>query len=690
MQWLSEPSGRRIFSGAFLIFGVVLLLCYTLTVQSRSQQLQVWEATPERYFVEEKPLYTTADAPYYLRLAKNLQLGEYPRIDPKREFPLGRPNLERPPLLSQLLAWIGPWFPNLYLAGTWLVILGAGLFVLPLGLYGWQLGVPWAGLLGGLVGSFSIKYYVRTSVGRIDTDFLNLFFPLLTASLLLATYQSRQAKGVWTCSALAGFSMFLFSWWYDRPAFALGFFLILLVGLLIWRHPARHVFPALLLFILFSGPDYFLGSLQSLTVVLGIYLKIGLVSEAQAQAAVPVEFPHAYNWIAETIPLPPEQSLGLILNHPYWSGLGLLCFVLAAVRSWKQYLPLLPIFGLGSLALFSSQRFLFYLTPFVGFGLGLLLQPLWLWLGQQGARLHGRFFPAGALSTWMKDRSIVCAQLWLYLGLLLTWQALKPWTAIGFVPEPTLSPALYRAYEEVGQIVPEGGVIYSWWNHGNALLELTDRAVFHDGGSQYGPKTFFIARSLVSTDPQELKNLMHFLGALGDRGIERWQHSQRQLQQEIDSGKHRAREPLHLLLNQEMIEIFPILSDIGTWDTQTQRGNADKFVKLQCDRLEQQQLSCENFTIDLQRGLINEVIPLRRVVQSLQGNQVFLQEYQPQGLTLQLMMPDPQQFDQIYLLTERVWASNLNQLFLLGQDPLDLFEEELLRYPELRLFRLRP
>ena len=134
---------------------------------------------------------------------------------------------------------MSPFFAgNLYLSGHWLVILTGGLFVIPLGLYGWRIGYPIAGLLGGLVGTFCSEYYVRASIGRIDTDMLNIFFPILGAYLVLLACQAKSERWVWLWAGLAGLSMNLFVWWYERPGFTMGCFLTLLVGLIIWRHKA--------------------------------------------------------------------------------------------------------------------------------------------------------------------------------------------------------------------------------------------------------------------------------------------------------------------------------------------------------------------------------------------------------------------------------------------------------------------
>ena len=90
------------------------------------------------------------------------------------------------PLISFLIAKLTPFLNhNYYLAGTLLVPALASLFIIPLGIYFFKIGVPVSGLLGGLIGTFASAYYMRSSIGRIDTDMLNLFFPLLTGFFIL-------------------------------------------------------------------------------------------------------------------------------------------------------------------------------------------------------------------------------------------------------------------------------------------------------------------------------------------------------------------------------------------------------------------------------------------------------------------------------------------------------------------------
>ena len=189
---------------------MALLVCYGISVSVRYQQLETRKQNPQQFFVREQPLMTTLDAQYWLRWAKEYRDGEFYGTSHKRSYPSSTQwfreqqaqiissengtqaepvspfeRLTSPTsigLLSFISAMMSPFFAgNLYLAGHWLVILKGGLFIIPLGLYGWRVGYPIAGLLGGLIGTFCSEYYVRASIGRIDTDMLNIFFLILGA-----------------------------------------------------------------------------------------------------------------------------------------------------------------------------------------------------------------------------------------------------------------------------------------------------------------------------------------------------------------------------------------------------------------------------------------------------------------------------------------------------------------------------
>ena len=70
-----------------LLFAVVLLVCFLVSVLVRYQQFETWEKTPTAYFVGERPMMTTLDAPYWLRIAREYNKGIYGQKDGLRGYP---------------------------------------------------------------------------------------------------------------------------------------------------------------------------------------------------------------------------------------------------------------------------------------------------------------------------------------------------------------------------------------------------------------------------------------------------------------------------------------------------------------------------------------------------------------------------------------------------------------------------
>ena len=163
-----------------LLFAAVLLVCFLVSVLVRYQQFETWEKTPAAYFVGERPMMTTLDAPYWLRWAREYNEEIYKQKNGLRDYPGGTDTFKKMslplkytdttpaskssslslssgspgiryrdvPLISYLIAHLSPFFNNnYYLAGTLLIPVLASLFILPLGMYFFRIGVPVSGLL---------------------------------------------------------------------------------------------------------------------------------------------------------------------------------------------------------------------------------------------------------------------------------------------------------------------------------------------------------------------------------------------------------------------------------------------------------------------------------------------------------------------------------------------------------------
>ena len=59
------------------LFVGVLLACFVVSTAVRYLQFETWKQTPQAYFVGERPMMTTLDAPYWLRLAREYNEGVY-------------------------------------------------------------------------------------------------------------------------------------------------------------------------------------------------------------------------------------------------------------------------------------------------------------------------------------------------------------------------------------------------------------------------------------------------------------------------------------------------------------------------------------------------------------------------------------------------------------------------------------
>jgi undecaprenyl-diphosphooligosaccharide--protein glycosyltransferase len=551
-----------------LLFAAVLLVCFLVSVLVRYQQFETWEKTPAAYFVGERPMMTTLDAPYWLRWAKEYNEGTYGQKDGLRGYPestdtfkeISAKELSLPlkyidqtpassylspspeatviryrsvPLLSFLIAHIVPFFNNnYYLTGTLLIPVLASLFILPLGMYFFRIGVPVSGLMGGLIGTFAGGYYMRSSIGRIDTDMLNLFFPVLAGLLILLAGKAKTERNVLLYSIGAGLSLFLFQWWYERPGFTLAYFMVLVFSLYIQQKSFRTVLLGALLFVLCTHPGTILSGTGSFELFLGTYFVIEETASSTLidNGTTPATFPNVFKTISEADTVHMDEVFRRILSNITLDWVGFLAFFVLAVFRWRVLLPLVPMLALGLLSFQSSNRFIMYLAPFIGIGLGWLLQlgvegvfllisknidhrdvedkevkrkrlkakdSLWakiiVWLsmdfyangkapkGTKNAKTNQQIAAKeGTKNIYHRDIEGTKVDWWnwvrqgtLYLGMAVFFWLISGQTAISFVPGPSIHTGLYATFFEVKKRVPEDAALLTWWDYGFAITDAT-------------------------------------------------------------------------------------------------------------------------------------------------------------------------------------------------------------------------
>ena len=173
------------------------------------------------------------------------------------------------------------------------------------------------------------------------------------------------------------------------------------------------------------------------------------------QTAVGVVFPNVKTTISETARVPMSEVLQQVLSEPTWGWVGLIFFTLFVIRYWPKMIPLLPIFALGLLGFQSSRRFIMYLGPFIGFGLGVLItittRLIWNWVCSNFEPEN----PKERSSHLLWSNSALIVNLLLYVGLFGSWAFFAPQTAVSYVQDLSIPPPVYQTFEQVRRLVPK-------------------------------------------------------------------------------------------------------------------------------------------------------------------------------------------------------------------------------------------
>jgi dolichyl-diphosphooligosaccharide--protein glycosyltransferase len=706
----------------FYIFLVVTLVCYGYSVAVRYEQKMVWEETPSRYFIGETPMMTTLDSYYWLRLAREFHSGTTGKNDPLRNFPDGK-NLEAP-IISILIAAVAPLFnDNFHKAGFYLMMVLSGLFIFPLAVYFYSMGYPMAGFLGGLIGTISYEYLIRTGIGRVDTDALILFFPFLIAVLLLKASQARAIRFVLIYSFLAGAAAYLLTEWWGKSAFVLPFagtlFLAVLFNqpgdksenidrkerksifrrLISWRHLLTS-FLAMILFIV-CAIGFETKRLRSLEFVSKpveyIEQYIGVSDKVEISETNKITFPNVLRTITETKRLPIKKSLGHLLRSPTLSAIGLIGFLIFLIGHWKKLIPLLPVFVVGLLVFHSARRFGVFLGPFVGIGYGYLLTILLAFIYRQIPmirRLPARSNPNGGSVDWSQGKWSRLNELPGYGIALVFFLVVSLTTATGHIPKPSVPPQNIFSFLFLKDNLPKDSAIYTWWDYGYALTETTNRATFHDGGSQTSPKTYFIAKSFVSDSQSELYNTISYLASEGAGGI--YQMIDEHVPDEDLFETVLANPPVlskgnvFVVYTKDLMGKYGAINSIGRWDSVKQRpGPRTGYRILKCNQLKGFELLCQGRSVNLIKESSIGGIPLKQTVIIDDGYvKRRIQHSREHGKYLQILVKG-RKLISVQIVSKRVFFSNFNQMFLLGKYDETLFKQYYNAFPWTRVFQAR-
>lgn len=686
-----------------ILFFLALGLFLIFSIQPRLHQLT--ELSKEQGLHPTVPIFSTMDAPYFVLVARALNDPSLQDYKTRRSYPdllkpaqpampspsigsvLNRihPSFFKIPLISHIMATGMRWWKvDAYTFMNHLIPFLASLFIIPLAFYFYRLGYPFVGLLGGITGSLGFGYLGRTSIGRIDTDMLNLFFPFMASFILLWFYQSDKKRKLYPQSILLGVTLCLFMWWYTKTIFMALYIPIFIVLMCLKRLKPPIILLNLIVVMVVSGPLYFLrigNQIIRHLQVYGVNSFPFLEKYVGAASRASLNFPGVSQTISEIKTLSPNQLFALQVDGVIWAWLGLGIFLAFAIKYWRQTLPLLPILLIGLTSLKLGRRFVMYLNPFIGIGLGLGMT----WIIHSIPQLN-RFFKKLKWGNLVQDATGYC----LAIGLAFV---VMPEHAHSFIPKISINPQVVESYDLINNYTPRESAILTWWDPGYLIAERTGRYVFHDGGQQSTPRTYLIARALTSSSQQEFTQIIRFVGTKGRKGIDAHQDSIQTLDRAIAENSETPGLPVYAFFTSDMVPLIGAIHYLGQWDFQKNSSRRRGYISTNCLQKNTSSLVCKKYRIDLEKGLVNQKTPIKKAIWIQDGRAVREKSFEnANGYYVEIVKHGRGQgprLTPVYLMDEVIYKSNFNQLFFLGAYDPELFEEVSAQMPTARLYRMK-
>ena len=585
---------------------ILILIPLLLGLYIRFDDLTVWLKNKAAYFYHGRAIFTGNDAFFFARYAEEFFKGIYKagQTDFLRNVPDFEKYLDPVPLISV----ISGFFANLqgtYIENTslWLVPVLSVLFSIPLVLFFKRIGYPLAGYTGAILTTISAAYLPRTTIARLDTDSLNLFFPFLIP-LLLALYIETKDKKKFIYISLAGIAGTLYMWWYPKPSLLLSLFAMFIVVLFIDRkfRLTKDDFIAIGIFLLLSNPaNYFQGISDALSRASSYIFMAG-------KKSIEGGFPNIQQWVSELQHYSFSQLSQITAGNEILFTIGLVGLAFIFIKRWKYMLLLLPFVVIGLIPLFGAMRFSMYLVPFVGVGIGAILDYIiYLFSKNKENRIKIEF---GATTL-------------VALILLVSIVYINKY-AFAYVARTKFPPPLAGEFLNLKKVTEENSWIWSWWSEGYMIEYYGRRGVFVDPGSQFTPKTYFVGLSYAENRPEKARNVILSIASIGLKGIEKemkngvspFQIKEKALEGEyID--KNKLKNPVYWMFTYRSLPAFDGINRIGTWNFKLQNGLSRQYQYIgTCKVLNPSLIRCSRWLIDLKNGYVTagrRKIPIKKV-----------------------------------------------------------------------------
>ena len=579
-------------------------------------------------------------------------------------------SLRSRPLISVIMAWTTESADRsaLLLTGNKLLLFSAAATALMIVICFGAAGYWLEGAVAGIGGGLSSTYLVRSSIGRIDTDQLNLGFLYLIFGLAVLSGRAKSRHHALGWALAAGVTSNLFLWWYGKQELVLLAGIALLWLLITLQRNVITVAAGVLIFVVSASPT-FINPFES------AYLKDVFVNASFV-------FPNTLNTITETSRASPEQMLTFTVGSIEMGLVGIFGLGLFFFRHPTIAFSYGPLVAFGLLNFIIGNRAIFYSAPILWFGVAFLITTT------------GRFVAANLSNTeWgaRRDRLAVIAAA--ALAMLVAWVN----SATDYVPRPSFPRPVLEGLASLKQDVdPTNAAVATWWDYGYASMFFNDLPTFHDGASQATPSTHFVAKALLDKEQDATIGNLKFLATKGHAGIAA-ESSLAGLQKKFGEAVSAPSPDLYLVVTSQMAGWIGSISQIGNWDIEkgepvNLRGNPNgplvNYEQLNCHLGGYpQKLSCAGTAFDLGRGLVNGAPVLAGWAHSQDGEIVRRRSFDHDGdIAVQIVQTGNR--ISVFLMHRQLFESSFNELFYLGQIDHPSISLHYDNYPHIRIYKI--
>ncbi len=691
---------------SFGVPGLISILILTIIIgllafKTRNDQWNIWKLNKDITFYENSPLLSTADGPYFVGLSKTINEGEtLQSFNEKRFFPenqkkfksqkdLENLNKFKISLLPISISYFSKYFDNnLLLTSNILIPLTALLTAISISLFFFSLGFGYEGVIAGLGASLSQSILVRTSIGRVDTDLLNIGFFYTVLTFIYSSIKTNNYLYKFISISLAGLANFFFIWWYQRPGFFVLFLLTIIILQVFCKQGLRKSFLQILIFSLFSGPNYVIESFDNIINYINLYLNFSINEPTNTGLL----FPDTLKTVTELKKLDLfEYSKFVFGEKKDWivllGFLGLITFVFFNFQ--KSLTLIAPIIFL----LFSfliGKRFAIYAIPLYWFGVAYLLITVTLLINYFFQLQKFINLPVNIYSNLLVSFSTI------FLIFIIVTTSISYCKNNNFfsckpkyVPQPSFSKEITKAFDSFNSNkYDKSSIIVTWWDYGYWLNYFSGLSSVHDGGSQTTPKTYLVANSLSSSSQIKSYNNIKYLtsSSLDEILYDSSKEKDFFMRQIINARK--ISRPVYLFLSKDMIFWWPTITYLGNWDI-VNGLEKDKtiFNRINCKPKSQIEMICENDVINVNNGLISNGNKLDSLVISQDGKMIRRFDYQGNGqFSLLIDIVNENRF--FYVISPNTLESTFTKLFFLNTYNNNLFQLIEDGYPFYKIFKV--